>query len=513
MAGVRLGCRAIRVGIIALLASGTLASCSSAQLRGSPVPAGPTSTRAAPISPVPAGTMTAGPTSPGATPTPALAGNPTTPCLVTAAPASGMSAPPQGLIAFKIYQPGQVPFPSEVFSDPLVSGVDLFLQWSRLEPAPNAFDWSILDCVFAQADEHGKFVVLTLSPGFTTPTWVLQLPGVQTQSFTFSYNNDAPARPLPLPWNQPYLDSWFACLQAVAARYGTNPAFRLIQVAGPTSVSTEMSLPDRTSGDTALPAATNGSDVAEWMRLGYTPKRYVAAWQEAFAAYRRLFPNQYLGLALYPGLPIGDNGQPDPSQTNVTRLEVIAVGLQYKQVFTLEEDGVKGGVAAPSDPAYNAVMANCGNIVTGLQDAKSATVTPSDQGPPNLALEHVVAAGVRFWEVYVQDVLNPAMQDVMAAARAELPAGTGCQPLVISAGSRTATSVTITAVTDLRLDPVERLNIYQGTTLLRTCPTSTCAVQTARGAGPTVYTADVGAPGTLPYSAQAVVSATVTVAP
>ena len=165
-------------------------------------------------------------------------------------------------------------------------------------------------------------------------------------------------------------------------------------------------------------------------------------------------------------------------------------------------------VASPSDPGYNAVMANCGNVVTGLQNAKSTTDSPGDQGPPSVALGQVVAAGVRFWEVYVQDVLNPAMQSTMATASAELPAGKGCKPLVLSVSSRTATSVTLTAVTDLRLDQAEALNIYKGTTLLRTCSTSTCSVRTSPGAGPSAYAADVGAPGTPPYSTQAVVSAT-----
>jgi len=106
----------------------------------------------------------------------------------------------------------------------------------------------------------------------------------------------------------------------VAARYETNPEFRLIAVGGPTSVSTEMSLPDRTSGDTALPASANGSDIAEWQSLGYTPSRYASAWKEAFSNYHQIFPHQFLGLALYPGLPIGENGQADPSQKVATEL-------------------------------------------------------------------------------------------------------------------------------------------------------------------------------------------------
>jgi hypothetical protein len=286
----------------------------------------------------------------------------------------------------------------------------------------------------------------------------------------------------------------------------------MVGVGGPTSVSTEMSLPARTSGDTALPASTNGSDVAEWMQLGYTPTRYVNAWKQAFANYHALFPRQYLGLALYPGLPIGENGQPDPSQANATRLDVIAAGMQYKQSFVLMEDGIRGGVPPPSDPGYNAVMANCGNIVTGLQNSRSATASPDDQGPPEDALVHVVAAGVRFWEVYTSDVLNPAMQGAMAKAAAELPADQGCKPLEISASNRTATAVTITAVTDLRLDRTESVNVFKGTTLLKTCSTSTCSVETTLGSGSTVFTADVGEPGAQPSSAQALVSATTTVA-
>ena len=429
-------------------------------------------------------------------------------CPVTASAATGLGPPPSGLVATTIYQPGRSPFPAEVFTDPWVSGVDLLAQWSNLEPEPGAFDWPVLDCVFEQADLHHKFVALTLMPGFTSPSWVLNLPGVQTQSFMFSYGDRAPARLLPLPWNRPYLARWFTFLAAVAARYGGNPAFRLIQVAGPTSVSAEMSLPDRSSGDTALPASTNGSDVAEWVALGYTPTRFVEAWSEAFATYHRLFPDQYLGLALYPGLPIGDDGRPDPAQANETRLAVIAVGMQYRRQFDLQEDGIKGGVTAPSDPAYNAVMANCANIVTGLQNAKSSTVSPSDQGPPALALGHVVAAGVCFWEVYTQDVVNPTMRATMLMASRELPAGAGCRPLTLTVGAPTPTSVTVTAVTDLRLDPSEQVNIYRGATLLRTCPTSTCSVKTSPAPAPSAFTADVGAAGTPPYTAQAVVSAT-----
>jgi hypothetical protein len=334
---------------------------------------------------------------------------------------------PTGLIAFSIYQKGKVPFPERVFSNPLVSGVDLDIQWDNLEPAPNTFDWSALDCLFAQADANHKFVALAVIPGFRSPSWVLRLPGVQTQSFKFAYfNQNIDPRPLPLPWSEPYLHAWFTFLGALAQRYGNNPEFRLIQVAGPTSVSTEMSLPDRKTGDTALPPAAKGSDIAEWISLGYTPEKYVNAWSESFDAFHQSFPNQYLGLALFPPLPIGANGAEDQRARPQTLNRVITAGLRYKQQFDLQENGIRGRAEQPSDPEYTAVRDHCGEIVTGLQNSKSATDDPAFQGPLNNALNHVTAAGVDFWEVYVSDIDNPAMTDVLKQASNQLPAHTQC---------------------------------------------------------------------------------------
>ena len=375
-------------------------------------------------SPTPSGAPPNGPVGAPRAPSAPAAGG----CTLPAGTASGLSAPPTGLVAFTIYQKGKVPFPERVFSDPLVSGVALAMRWDTLEPAPNTFDWSALDCVFAQADTHHKFVTLAVTPGFESPGWVLKLPGVQTQSFKFAYfTNDAPSRSLPLPWNEAYLQAWFTFLGALAARYANNPVWRLIGVGGPTSVSTEMSLPGRRSGDTALPASANGSDVAEWIALGYTPDTYVNAWTESFDRYHQLFPHQHLGLALYPALPIGNNRAEDKRAAVTTMQRVIDAGMRYKPQFDLQENGIRGGAPRPSDPEYNAVRTHCGEIVTGLQNSKSATDDPAYQGPLTNALDHVLAAGVDFWEVYVSDVDNPSMSDVLKRASTQLPAHTQCR--------------------------------------------------------------------------------------
>ena len=49
-----------------------------------------------------------------------------------------------------------------------------------------------------------------------------------------------------------------------------------------------------------------------------------------------------------------------------------------------------------------------------------------------------------------------------------------------------------------------------GPVLVGECATSSCPVSITRGGVATRFTADVGAPGTLPYTSQALVSATTT---
>ena len=173
---MRLQKTVLRYAAAALVVVGMLAGCSSKQSSAPASPGGAPTNRAAPP-PVTAGEP------------------PATGCTVPAGTASTMSARPTGLVAFDIYEKGKVPFAKRVFHDALVSGVDVDIQWDNLEPAPNTFDWSALDCVFAQADANHKFVVLAVIPGFRSPSWVLQLPGVQTQSFKFAYFNQRDRTP------------------------------------------------------------------------------------------------------------------------------------------------------------------------------------------------------------------------------------------------------------------------------------------------------------------------------
>jgi hypothetical protein len=512
-------CVAIALASVALLspsgaaAGSRLATTDSTSLIG---PTGPTASNCT----VNSGTLEpgAGTTGTGETPAP-------------------LGPAPTGLIAVKIYSPkAKVQFPSALFTpaDSYIKGLDFLAQWCNLEPHPDLFNWAPLDTVFQQAQASGKFVILTLIPGFETPSWALS--GVQGFTSSFSYNtaddtNAADARVLPLPWDPTYLGRWFTFLRAVADRYGDDKSFRVIEAAGPTSVSTEMTLPDLTGSqriagypeiaDGGLPAsyggkALDGSDIAAWEAAGYTPAKLVGAWTQAFAAYHQIFRNQFMALALFPSLPIGDDSTVNVSEGSQARLDVVSLGkTNYQPSFIVQEDGL-AGTGTGTDPGYNIVRANCTTVVTGLQ-----TKVPPNDLPLTPALALGVRANLNFIEVYAGDVVSmPSVFTSFEMPSSPLPATDHCAPLRLTSSAGTSAPAgapaTVTATTDLTLPPgrIQVVNVFEqtaaGPVLVRECTTSSCPVPITPGVVATRFTADVGAPGTAPYTSQALVSAALT---
>jgi hypothetical protein len=470
------------------------------------------------------------------------------------------------------------PFSELVFKDYRISGVDLAIGWDILQPTDGPIDWTPLDCTFAHADASHKFVVLTLLPGWHTPAWALATttsatpaadpitacPGSVTATrFAWSYHGtDPPAETVPDPWNSVYLCRWFHFLNAVEQRYGHNPEFRMISVAGPTSISDEMTLPNNPGTppprpdacaaihpvivkldppcDTVVPAVaksangtsveTYGSDINMWRALGYTPAAYTGAWATAFQHYGTMFSNQYLSLALGNGLPIGNppsTGAPslsDPSQTTATPLTVIHTGLGYTPRFVLQEDALSGSSATKRRP-YAYVQANCADAITGFQTEAPAQpgVSPSEL---EAALQRGVAAGARFIEVYQPEVLNTTGTDGQQAQAAldyayqALQNPVTCAPLTLTATPQSATigsPITITVNSSLPLAELDykegipptvpataAIDVYIGTS---TSPVISCTkwpcTRTIGStlAGATTLTADLGYPAGLGDSA------------
>src|SRR5581483_8118785 len=356
------------------------------------------------------------PAQPSAAPGPPAAATAVLPAVATRPP--GVIAQPRGLTAVNEFadetRVGSL-FQDATYQNANLAGLTFRTSWADLEPGDGQFKWQKLDEVFQKAEANGKWVRLILMPGFGTPAWALA--GAQSATFPIKYGRgQGTPLPLPLPWDQTYLSRWFSFLRAVAQRYGPRPSFRMIAAAGPTSVSSEMSLPN------------TEPDVEQWRRLGYTPDKYVGAWRQTFAAYADTFPGQYFSLALYPGLPI-----PDRKARDETRRQVASIGIEnYPSRVALQTSGLNANKGEDGAGAQLVREASA-KVLVGFMMSTSASRRTAEMcdscgtAPDALqaAIKKGLDEGARYLEIYEPDVLDPAMQPVLASAAHSLagPAG------------------------------------------------------------------------------------------
>lgn len=322
---------------------------------------------------------------------------------------------PSGLVVVIENKPQQDRLDLQALDNPFISGVALQIRWRDLEPVQGKPDWSKLDQLFAAAQSSKKWVQLLLFPGFFSPAWALE--GAQTAVFPLQYGpGKGTLEKLPMPWDRVYLNHWFDFLKLVSDRYGKSPAFRLIAADGPTSVSAEFTLPGK-------PEA-----VETWLRSGYTPRKYLDAWQKTFQVFAADFPNQYVSLSLGTGLNINDRGRRDGAARKPTKQAVIDEGISVLgRRFVFQSSNLDGNavqtVGAPGGTAL--VISYNGRIVTGFQLRTSCERNSGDmgaEGDPPLALRRSIDKGmapnssgrhINYLEIYAPDVLADDLQPTL----------------------------------------------------------------------------------------------------
>jgi uncharacterized protein (TIGR03437 family) len=240
-------------------------------------------------------------------------------------PASGLHSYLQSLYA-------------SLLADPAISGLTIGANWAKLQPSAgtgsSSFDWSDLDDAFGAATAAHKPVQLIITPGSDMPTWLVnQIPSCDplfttgtapancgTVTFVgYPEVQRAVQSVFPLPWNTVYQAAWDAFLMQLNARYGSNPAFVAIAIAGPVGASDEMIFP--TSANTTVAQPSGLTVDATWAALiqhsfpsnsAYqnTDQAFIDAWKQAIDAYESIFS----GVTLFIGADAGDDF-PNFSQT------------------------------------------------------------------------------------------------------------------------------------------------------------------------------------------------------
>jgi hypothetical protein len=307
----------------------------------------------------------------------------------------------------------------QALSNPFMSGVAVQINWRDIEPVQGRPDWSKLDELFTAAESSKRWVQLAIFPGFFSPAWALE--GAKTDLFEIQYGpGHGTVTKLPMPWDRVYLDRWFAFVKQLSERYARSPAFRMIAAAGPTSVSEEMTLP------AAPPVASR------WLNDGYTPAKYLGAWDEAFHVYADSFPNQCISLA-GPNLPILERGRiiDHPAHLRAKQEMIERATRLFGHRLAIQSNDLHAG-RAPIEAPDNTEFINSysGRIITGFEmRGGSHGPVPSKimgaEGDPPKALRMSIDKGmaansagrhIDFLEIYEGDVVAADMQTVLRYA-------------------------------------------------------------------------------------------------
>jgi hypothetical protein len=344
---------------------------------------------------------------------------PPAPTRASASCALGGDLTPNGLVV--VLPPGAQRNPAQdqqALSNPFVNGAAAQIDWRDIEPTQGRPDWTKLDALFAAAEASNKWVQLLIFPGFFSPGWALQ--GAETDSFPIQYGpGHGTVTRLPMPWDATYLNRWFAFLKQLSGRYGSSPALQMIAADGPTSVSAEMTLPIKPP------------DIMKWLAHGYTPKRYLDAWDKVFQVYAEDFPNQCISHSA-PGLPLLAQGRViDAAAHAQARQEIIArAGRLLGNRIAIQWSDLHAGRAAVEAPDQTSIVIGySGRLITGLQMRSAAqgggSTVMGAAGNPPLALRRSVDKGmaanpqgrhVNYLEIYEPDVLAADMQPVLQYA-------------------------------------------------------------------------------------------------
>lgn len=286
----------------------------------------------------------------------------------------------------------------EVASQDFVAGILVRVAWSDLEPTENAPVWTLLDNELALAQQYGKKVALAVVNGSSAPAW---LAAKGAQMFAYSFRGSPMT--MPVPWDSVYLSAWTNFIAKLGERYRDNPTITLVHITHSTLNGFEMQLP------------FSPQDQQAWLQVGYTPDRHIQSWKSVMDAFASAFPSKPLDVEVHPVLGSDQVAQEVVANGHTTldsRFGVFAAWWSQKNATT-----VYPGM-------YQLLQGAAAQSYATVQMVASHTQTPDafgDGGFPeaiNLALQ----SGVRYLEIWNDDLVNPALEPLLGETAARLSA-------------------------------------------------------------------------------------------
>ena len=321
---------------------------------------------------------------------------------------------PKGIFSMPVT--GANGFPDQILNDPRIVGLDLGDQWPDIEATEGVYDWSTMDSQLAQAEAHGKKVVLgIISGGLNVPDWLLaDYPDIQT--FTFIDTNphhSTYGQPVTIPvfWDPIFLAKKIALIQAAGAHFAAHSSIAVVSCSFANSTTVDWNIPDAPE------------DIANWLAAGYTTELMVNAGETIIDATMAAFPNQNVVMAIGR-----DATGLDPTVDYLSETVVDYATTTYGRFITTKYSLT----ATTADPAvdtsslYNwqVLFDQCPNVAGQMLWNVSGDNTYRMNGgvPGNkqtILLNAITIGahyGMQYQEIYVVDLEDPALSSVIDTA-------------------------------------------------------------------------------------------------
>jgi len=170
----------------------------------------------------------------------------------------------------------------------------------------------------------------------------------------------------------------------------------------------------------------SGDDVSNWQRVGYTRAKVLTTWRIISDTFAQSFPHKKLALMIGPnGLPPIDGsgkimGKKRADQKGLQDLIALSVE-RYGRRFILQNNALSAfwdwneirELSGRTDVAYQMLW----SATEDPQCRMNHRVRPCDpHAVLQAAVDRGLNSGAKFLEIYIEDVRNPQLQDVLAKA-------------------------------------------------------------------------------------------------
>lgn len=313
--------------------------------------------------------------------------------------------------------PTEQPIHDSILKNPAVTGVSLRARWQSIERSEGHYDWSYLDRELARAASAGKVVLLRIiAGGRNTPAWVLDA-GVQT--FTFQDGNlyrRSAHRSITIPvfWDAVFLQKKARLIAAAGRHFAEQRHIVLVSAACANAMTDDWNIQHRPPY------------VAQWRQLGYTSEKLFTACRTIIDQTMRAFTTPSVLMAFKH-----NGAQLDPYSDYVPRQVIAYARATYPGRFVAQKNAL--AVTTP-DPQKTSELEDWallfeqrpdtgGQMLWYVSDDASCrmqgAVTPCE---PARVLQQAVAIGarygMRYLEIYEQDMRNPRLAEVIQEAAA-----------------------------------------------------------------------------------------------